>query len=102
MTATLIKVTAGDTQPLLTVPLYKDVAGTVPMPLTTATSVQWKMGTKTVTATIADATNGITTWQWDGTLAAGTYQVYAIITWNDTSKQTTVEPVGTLLVNAAP
>lgn len=106
--ASSIAVTAGDTQPLLTVTLYTDSTLTKAVDLTTATSVVWKFapsgaeGTAaSKTATIATPLSGITTWQHDGTLVEGVYVVHAVITWNDATKETTVGPVMNLTVNAA-
>lgn len=107
--STSLAVTAGDTQPLITITLYSDTALTTAIDLTTATSVVWKFAPTSATgggvaasktaAISGTPTTGITTWRHDGTLVAGIYSVHAVITWNDATVETTVGPVMTLTVN---
>lgn len=92
-----VKVTTGDTQPLLSLTLYEDDAKTTPLDLTTATSVVWhiKRGTADVTKTAtidADPTTGVTTVQWDGdeSITPANWSVRAVITWDDATTETTV------------
>lgn len=96
-----VTVTEGDTQPLLTLTLYKDAAKTTALDLTTATSVTWHIvkGATDVAkvATISDAINGVTTWRFDGdpsittsTAAAANYQVRAVVHWADGTIETAV------------
>jgi hypothetical protein len=97
-----VKVTTGDTQPLLTLTLFKQPGGDdVPnnrLDLTDATSIVWhiKRGTTDVTktATIADdPTTGVTTVQWDGdaSITPANWSVRAVITWNDATVETTTD-----------
>lgn len=95
---TPVKVTTGDTQPLLTSVLRETTdPASDPLDLTTATSVAWQIrrGEVSVTksATIADAANGVTTFQWDGDpdIVPALWQVRSVITWNDGTIETTVD-----------
>lgn len=104
----MIKVTTGDTQPLLTLTLYTDEAKTTLLDLTTATQVVWHFtspaGDVTKTATIAaDPTTGVTTWQWDGDplIPPGGWNVKAVITWNDSTVETSVTSVAVRVLDAA-
>jgi hypothetical protein len=90
----MITVTQGDTAPLLTLQLFGDIGRTQPLDLTDAASVHWHIlgGAidRTVAADITDAPNGVTTWQWDGSMGPRQYEVWAVITWNDSAVETAV------------
>lgn len=93
-----VKVTTGDTQPLLTLALKETPDPTSgPLDLTNADSVVWhiKRGTVDITKTAAidpDPTTGVTTVQWDGDplITPANWSVRAVITWNDNSVETTI------------
>jgi hypothetical protein len=92
-----VKVTTGDTQPLLSMALTDANTGN-PLDLTDATSVVWhiKRGSVDVTknATIdPDPTTGVTTVQWDGDadITPANWSVRAVITWSDATVETTTD-----------
>lgn len=95
---TPVKVTTGDTQPLLTSTLRQTTdPASDPVDLTEALSVAWQIrrGEVSVTkaATIVDAVNGVTTFQWDGDpdIVPAFWQVRSVIHWNDGTVETTVD-----------
>lgn len=91
-----VKVTTGDTQPLLSLALTDANTGN-PLDLTNATEVVWhiKRGTTDVTKTAtidADPTTGVTTVQWDGdvSITPADWLVKPVIHWNDGTIETAV------------
>ena len=100
--STSITIVAGDTQPLITVTLTSSDTAT---DFTKATALTLDIGpSKTVTTTITTKTTTqlVATWQYDGTLAEGVYDVRAAITWSDASTQHDTGAAMTITVQPTP